>query len=202
MSKHILVELSEFRVNVSESGNLVKQITSVSFGKLTHKTPMITGGRLHPTKRNAHHRSNRYPPPNGGAPMNFALFFEERPACAFHEGSVRAPSHGCIHLEADDAEWLFNWAGSSSVGLDIVGPYPARPVAPGLIAGERVLTPSLILAIQRALEAKGFDVGDVDGVFGPLTEDAVMDFQRAENLVMDGIVGPKTAQRLGVNLSA
>lgn len=33
---------------------------------------------------------------------------------------------------------------------------------------------------------------DVDGVFGPQTEDAVKDFQLSNGLVVDGIVGPIT----------
>jgi Putative peptidoglycan binding domain/L,D-transpeptidase catalytic domain len=201
MVKNIRVELANFRVIAQENGNAVKQINEASFGKMTHKTPQISDGALHPTKRNRNHRSNRYPPPNGGAPMNFALFFRERPACAFHEGSTRVPSHGCIHLERDDARWLFEWAGTDPVGLDIIGPYPARPVPPNIVPGEPTLTPELVLAIQNALENKGFDVGDVDGVFGPLTEDAVMDFQRSRELVADGIVGPVTAEALGIQLA-
>ena len=33
---------------------------------------------------------------------------------------------------------------------------------------------------------------DVDGVFGPQTEDAVKDFQQSNGLVVDGVVGPIT----------
>src|SRR5262245_60545818 len=33
---------------------------------------------------------------------------------------------------------------------------------------------------------------DVDGIFGPQTEDAVKDFQQSNGLVVDGIVGPVT----------
>lgn len=38
----------------------------------------------------------------------------------------------------------------------------------------------------------------VDGVFGPKTEAAVLEFQRRADLVRDGIVGPKTWARLGL----
>jgi peptidoglycan hydrolase-like protein with peptidoglycan-binding domain len=34
--------------------------------------------------------------------------------------------------------------------------------------------------------------GDVDGVFGAMTEQAVKDFQQSNGLVVDGIVGPVT----------
>lgn len=39
----------------------------------------------------------------------------------------------------------------------------------------------------------------VDGVFGPITEEAVKYFQSINSLVADGIVGPKTWAALGLN---
>ena len=36
----------------------------------------------------------------------------------------------------------------------------------------------------------------LDGIFGAATEASVKRFQKEENLVVDGIVGPKTWQRL------
>jgi V8-like Glu-specific endopeptidase len=46
--------------------------------------------------------------------------------------------------------------------------------------------------LQVILKTKGFDAGQVDGIFGPKTEAAVKGFQSANGLVVDGIVGPKT----------
>lgn len=37
-----------------------------------------------------------------------------------------------------------------------------------------------------------------DGIFGPMTEEAVRDFQKSHSLTVDGIVGPKTWAALGV----
>jgi len=70
------------------------------------------------------HHSSLY----NGAAMPFALFFEQDLACAFHQGPTSAPSHGCIHLNAIDAEWLFDWAGRDPIELEIMGPYPVSPV--------------------------------------------------------------------------
>lgn len=37
-----------------------------------------------------------------------------------------------------------------------------------------------------------------DGIFGPLTEEAVIDFQKEHGLVLDGIVGDRTWEALGI----
>ncbi|MGC4119328.1 MAG: peptidoglycan-binding domain-containing protein [Myxococcales bacterium] len=46
--------------------------------------------------------------------------------------------------------------------------------------------------LQQQLQAKGFDPGGVDGVFGPKTQRAVMAFQKANHLTADGQVGEDT----------
>jgi peptidoglycan hydrolase-like protein with peptidoglycan-binding domain len=61
---------------------------------------------------------------------------------------------------------------------------------------------AIVVRIQRALAAKGFDPGKIDGEFGPATEAAVLNFQRTEGLVEDGEVGPNTAAALGIFLGA
>jgi peptidoglycan L-alanyl-D-glutamate endopeptidase CwlK len=44
----------------------------------------------------------------------------------------------------------------------------------------------------------GFPPGAIDGEFGPGTEAAVLAFQRSSGLLADGIVGARTAAKLGV----
>lgn len=59
---------------------------------------------------------------------------------------------------------------------------------------------AVVTRIQGALAEKGYDPGEVDGEFGPNTQAAVLRFQEAEGMVVDGAVGPETAEALGVSL--
>lgn len=56
--------------------------------------------------------------------------------------------------------------------------------------------PELIRELQRALATAGFEPGSPDGIFGQSTEGAVVAFQQANGLPVDGIVGPETADAL------
>ena len=52
-----------------------------------------------------------------------------------------------------------------------------------------------VLLLQELLSAAGFELA-VDGKFGPQTDRMVRRFQTEHDLVVDGIVGPKTWQKL------
>lgn len=52
--------------------------------------------------------------------------------------------------------------------------------------------------VQSRLSKFGFNPGDIDGVYGPLTEAAVLNFQAANGLAHDGEVGRETAEELGL----
>lgn len=59
-----------------------------------------------------------------------------------------------------------------------------------LMSGPEIRTAQLALIRLGALR------GEADGVFGPMTRDAVLGFQRREGLSADGIIGPETWARL------
>lgn len=51
---------------------------------------------------------------------------------------------------------------------------------------------NVVQEMQTLLESQGFDIGTPDGDFGPKTKAQVIAFQRARNLLADGIVGAAT----------
>ncbi len=79
----------------------------------------------------------------------------------------------------------------------------AALVEAGYHLGDRHLylhTPMLhgddIADLQLRLGGLGFDAGRIDGIFGPDTTRALLDFQRNTGLVPDGICGPSTIREL------
>lgn len=89
----------------------------------------------------------------------------------------------------------------SSRGLPkdgIVGPDTWRALyEAGYRLGDRLLflrRPMLrgedVSELQSRLSGLGFDAGKVDGIFGPDSQQAVIDFQRNRHLAEDGKVGP------------
>lgn len=68
-------------------------------------------------------------------------------------------------------------------------PPPPSPLEPGDEGNE-------VAALQQRLQELRFWVGEVDGVYGLLTEQAVYAYQKAHGLTVDGVVGPATRQAL------
>lgn len=75
--------------------------------------------------------------------------------------------------------------------------YNSSASAANIVKGD---TYANIVAVQTQLKKWGYYTGAVDGVFGPKTRTAVINFQKKNGLVPDGIVGSKTEAALGLNL--
>lgn len=91
------------------------------------------------------------------------------------------------------------------LGVDgIVGPDTWRAmVAAGYSLGDRLLyhrVPMMrgddIAELQRRLNSLGFDSGKVDGIFGPDTLAAILDFQSNRRMPEDGMAGKEVADEL------
>ena len=87
------------------------------------------------------------------------------------------------------AHWTYNGGGGGG------GSYyaPVVPDMPMLYSG---CTGDAVKTLQEKLNAKGFDSGNVDGIFGAKTYAAVTAFQKANSLGVDGIVGKLTWAKL------
>jgi uncharacterized protein YkwD len=74
---------------------------------------------------------------------------------------------------------------------------PASPATPALNVPlvRQGATGETVKTIQYLLRHHGAAI-DVDGIFGPRTHGAVLNFQRSQGIQVDGIVGPETFGRL------
>ncbi len=57
---------------------------------------------------------------------------------------------------------------------------------------------AIVETAQRKLKQWGYYDGGVDGIYGPRTYNAVVEFQRKNGLGVDGFIGPQTREALGV----
>ncbi|NPV92736.1 MAG: L,D-transpeptidase family protein [Firmicutes bacterium] len=100
-----------------------------------------------------------------------------------------AASHGCIRMHNEDVIEVYN-----QVPLGT----PVRIT--GTVFTGRILTDGLVgtdvREVQNRLNVLGYYQGDIDGVFGPQTIEAVRAFQRDQGLSPDGQVGPRTYNAL------
>jgi hypothetical protein len=68
------------------------------------------------------------------------------------------------------------------------------PVQDGML--QEGMSGGIVKMLQELIEGMGYDVGEIDGVFGPATKAAVQQLQRDHGLDPDGIAGPLTMQAI------
>lgn len=64
---------------------------------------------------------------------------------------------------------------------------------------ETNVTPGIIRQVQHNLDSKGFDPGNLDGVYGGRTESAVKSYQKSNNLAVGGLTY-ETLKQMGISL--
>ena len=75
----------------------------------------------------------------------------------------------------------------------------APPAAPRmLMLKSPMMTGADVQGLQQALDQRGHAGLATDGVYGPLTRDAVLNWQRRSHVDIDGITGPQTRASLGL----
>lgn len=96
-----------------------------------------------------------------------------------------------VHIEVDGIVGKNTWDALNSVFVKPIAVYPEYLIKKGQ-QGENVRK------VQAKLIEKGYSCGNcgADGIFGNGTYNAVIAFQRANGLGVDGIVGPKTWEKL------
>ncbi|OIJ18562.1 hypothetical protein BKP45_10565 [Anaerobacillus alkalidiazotrophicus] len=66
--------------------------------------------------------------------------------------------------------------------------------------GDQILRKGMVhsdvIELQEKLNIKSYYNYSIDGIYGPITAQAVRDFQRNNSLIVDGIVGPQTVSAL------
>ena len=126
-------------------------------------------------------------------------------------------SSGCIRMYDEEVDWLFDQVPintpvvittssksfnsiAAANGFHVTGDDSIPVVSVnnnGQILKKGNRGPA-VQELQRRLTSKGYDTNGIDGIFGVNIENAVRNFQKANNLKADGIVGPATKKALGI----
>lgn len=90
--------------------------------------------------------------------------------------------------------------------LSIMGTETEAPAAQPTVISLESLPPAgpykpTVSQIQTALKNAGYYTANIDAKSGPKTKQAIREFQKANGLKADGIVGPRTWDLLGKYLS-
>jgi len=93
------IDLSANTTWLMQNGTVTYGGVPITSGKPGYETPP---GTFHVTYKDVDHWSRAY-----DAPMPYSVFFTNT-GIAFHEGSLTAKSHGCVHLSPEAARTYYN----------------------------------------------------------------------------------------------
>ncbi len=100
-------------------------------GRKLREFPVLTGDDeclTNPGIYVIRHKDPDYYSHTYDTPMPYSMFFDWPHRKAIHEGGVPPPAerrelatHGCIHVEQPDIEWLYHWAEEGATAVVISG---------------------------------------------------------------------------------
>jgi L,D-transpeptidase catalytic domain len=98
-SARACIDLSANRAWLLQGGKVQYGPVAITHGRAGFVTPP---GTFRVSFKDMHHKSSLY----NSAPMPYSVFFNG--GVAFHQGSLRQLSHGCVHLSRAAAQTFFN----------------------------------------------------------------------------------------------
>jgi membrane-bound lytic murein transglycosylase B len=114
-----------------------------------------------------------------------------------------AGHQGPAFLVYDNFEAILGWNRSEFYALSvghladrITGAPPLHTPPP---ADAPRLSRDQVIQLQATLNAAGFDSGEVDGILGPATRDAIRAYQQETGLIPDGFPSRTLLERLGID---
>jgi membrane-bound lytic murein transglycosylase B len=122
------------------------------------------------------------------------------------EAALLLPSgyQGPAFLVYDNFEAILGWNRSEFYALSVGHLADRIAGAPPLHTPPPTDAPRLsrekVVQLQTTLNAAGFDSGEVDGILGPATRDAIRAYQQEMELVPDGFPSRNLLKRLGIGI--
>ena len=132
---------------------------------------------------------NNYPTLRSGASGNFVYLTQyilSQNGYGLSVDGVFGPNTQRAVTEFQSANGL---TADGVVGVNTWRTLLVLPPRPTVRQGDRGV---YVRYLQQKLTSKLYPLGNIDGIFGNATREAVIDFQRENGLDPDGIVGPKT----------
>jgi Putative peptidoglycan binding domain len=135
----------------------------------------------------------RYPPAPGA--MGHVVLCDGRGGTVEAKGRLFGVVEDTVHNRPWDTGVLI-----PNIQYDSTTPMAVTPPAVIYAPGAPGMDTGVIKRIQTALLSNGFNPGVINGEFNTDTENAVVNFQDAKGLTVDGQIGPETATALGISL--